>query len=188
MAPEVPWQFTWANLSIPSINLNGAISQYTPEQLVGTVVYDSNGNQVSGGAVVPAEPGTIAWYTGIPDGILSATASQCVVLYGHSYLNGGAIFDNLPNMTADSTATISTGNGETLNYSFVDSFKIAKGSLASDPRLSVEVPGCLILITCHRDGDRDADGHAIENTVVRLQLVVPKPAKPLSKWAMDHLL
>ena len=182
-----PWQFTSATLSIPSIGLEGQIAPYTPEQLVSTTVYNSDGSAATGWAVEPPDVATVSWYTGIEGGILSATATNCAYLYGHSYLDEWAIFNDIPNIQPGSTATINTGSGENLTYAYQDSFKLEKSSISADPRMTEGAPGCLILITCHRDGLRDANGHTVENTVVRLQLVPEKASSSNSKMVADRL-
>jgi hypothetical protein len=165
--PAEPWQFTWATLSIPSIGVEGDISPYTPDQLVDVTV---NGKTFEKAAVEPATADTIAWFTGTEGASLSSQATGCNYVYGHTYLNSEAVFNNISHMQDGSIATITTGNGETLPYAFQEKFKVPKDQLQADPRIIEGGPGCLILLTCNSTGERDANGHTVENWAVRLQL------------------
>jgi hypothetical protein len=165
--PAEPPQFTWATLSIPSIGLEGDISPYTPDQLVDVTV---NGVTFEKAAVEPATADTIAWFTGTEGASLSSQATGCNYVYGHTYLNSEAVFNNISHMQDGSIATITTGNGETLPYAFQEKFKVPKDQLQADPRITEGGPGCLILLTCNSTGERDANGHTVENWAVRLQL------------------
>jgi len=166
-APVEPPQFTWATLSIPSIGLEGDISPYTPDQLVDVTV---NGKTFEKAAVEPAAADTIAWFTGTEGASLSSQATGCNYVYGHTYLNSWAVFNNISQMQDGSIATITTGNGETLPYAFQEKFKVSKDQLQADPRITEGGPGCLILLTCNSTGERDANGHTVENWAVVLQL------------------
>jgi hypothetical protein len=165
--PAEPWQFTWATLSIPSIDLNGDITPYSPDELVDITIGDKT---IPKAAVEPATADTIAWYSGIEGGTLSSDAENCAYVYGHKYLNGRAVFNDIYEMKEGSEAVITTGNGETLLYVFQSKFPVLKDRLQDDPRITEGAPGCLILLTCNSDGERDANGHTVENYAVRLQL------------------
>jgi hypothetical protein len=165
--PAEPRQFMGATLSIPSIKLEGDITPYSPDELVDITIGDKT---MPKAAVEPATADTIAWYTGIEGSSLSSDATNCNYIYGHKYLNGRAVFNDIYEMKEGSEAIISTGNGETLPYVFQSKFPVLKDRLQDDPRITEGAPGCLILLTCNSDGERDANGHTVENYAVRLQL------------------
>ena len=174
-----PWDFTTAHISAPSIGLEGDITEYRFEDLVETTVEDASGVKTAQWSVEPATKTTISWYSaafrqhGLKS-IPSASAEYCAMVYGHSYREGGAAFDNVPSLTQGAQVVITSGNGEVLTYEVVSREDIFKGDATTAFQVDSSKPeyGCVKLVTCFRDGPRDpVTGATLMNNVVRLRLV-----------------
>lgn len=156
--PAEPWSFKGAQLDIPCVGISGPITEYTDAMLVN-------------GAVEPATMDMIAWYSGIPGGILSENATNTAYLYGHSWIYD-AIFNNVRKMTPGCEVILTTGNGETLTYVMTEStFSVMKSELPYDPRIIEAKAGRLVLVSCYRPDGYDPNSGTVENVVAILQLV-----------------
>lgn len=158
-APTEPWSFTSASLSIPSIGVNGEISEYT------------QADAVRDDGVDPATLEMISWYSGIEGGILSASATNTTYLYGHSSVEA-AVFNDIRLMQPGAMAVIVNGSGETLTYVMTEpTFTVNKSELSSDTRVTEPKAGRLVLVSCYRPDGYDPESATTENVVAILQLV-----------------
>ena len=156
------WLFTSASLSIPSIGVNGEISEYT------------QADAVRNDGVDPPTTDTISWYSGIEGGVLSASATNTTYLYGHSSV-GPAVFNDIRQMQPGAIAIITTGSGETLTYVMSEPvFTVSKAELSSDARVTEPKAGRVLFISCNRPDGYDPDSATVENVVAALQLVQPE--------------
>lgn len=168
------WQFSQTHLSFPSVGLDVDVAEYTPEE-----------REANGGVIDPPTKESIVWDSwmykrqGIPS-IPSGVAGDCVFIYGHAYKDGSAPFNKLVVTTPDGPASaipdngeviMTTANGERVVYTKQSFFTVGKAEQGSDPRMNnVEwIPGCLKVVTCLSDGERDASGHAVSIAVTVFQ-------------------
>ena len=158
-APTEPWSFTSASLSIPSVGINGEVSEYT------------QADAVRDDGVDPATLEMISWYSGIEGGILSASATNTTYLYGHSSVET-AVFNDVRLMQPGATAVIVNGSGETLTYVMTNpTFAVNKSELSSDTRVTEPKAGRLVLVSCYRPDSYDPNSATVQNVVAILQLV-----------------
>lgn len=156
--PAEPWSFQGAQFDIPCVGISGPVTEYTEAMLVD-------------GAVEPATMDMIAWYSGIPGGILSEAATNTNYVYGHSWTQP-AIFNDVRKMTPGCEVIITTGNGETLTYVMTEpTFPVLKSDLPYDPRINEVKAGRLVLVSCYRPDGYDPNSGTVENVVAILQLV-----------------
>ena len=171
------WQFPQTRFSVPSVGIDGLLTEYSPAD-----------RAANGGEIVPPDKMSIVWDSyfcrvqNIPS-YPSASAGDCIYIAGHSYSDNSAVFNNLAELPVGSQVILSNSNGETAWYQSVamqDTDGIWKGELnilkenqQTDPRLYPDklVPGCMKLVTCLSEGERDTSGHAIALRVITLQLV-----------------
>lgn len=167
--PEpTPWMWTGAHLSIPSVGIEADIGQYTAQDLAN-----------NGGKVIPPEKNSVVWNSSMYEtyGISSypsASAQYCTHIAAHSYQDGSAIFNALVNMPVGAEATITQGSGEVVTYVKREAeVTVLKSEQGSSPALNdwTPQPGCLKLITCLSEGERDSEGHSIALRVATLWLV-----------------
>lgn len=143
--------------------------------------YTAQDRADNGGKVIPPEKNSIIWNSAMytENGLSSypsASAQYCVHIAGHSYKDGSAVFNALADMSVGAEATITTGNGETLTYVKRQAeVSVLKQDQATDPALNdwSPQPGCLKLITCLSEGERDDQGHAVALRVATLWLERP---------------
>jgi hypothetical protein len=171
---DVPWKFQGATLTVPAIGIDHRpITEYTTANLQTEPVYSDKLGRIVDvpNSIVPEGAWTIAWYSSLSKGgsILSARATNTVYLYGHTYGWGAAIFNSMPNLKPGDIVILETPT-ERLAYTMQQAFNIGKVELNSDPRFTSIVAGRLVITTCHGTGERDANGHALQNTVTILQL------------------
>jgi hypothetical protein len=137
------------------------------------------------GVIVCVDPPTVTevyWQRGGLDGVASGDmpglqSRGTVYLYGHAGVSGtGAVFDALPSLEPGTVAVVGTGNGR-LNYRVEEVFTVPKDQFTTDPRITSQVPGQLLLVSCdHSPGAGvAAGGYAVDNVVARLQIVSAGP-------------
>lgn len=171
------WQFPQTHLSVPSVGIEGEVTEYTPTD-----------RAANNGKIVPPEKMSIVWDSyfcrvqNIPS-YPSASAGDCIYIAGHSWSDGSAAFNPLAHLPVGTEAVLSNANGENARYRSVavkdtdgvwkNEVEILKDTQETDTRLYPEtlLPGCLKLVTCLSEGERDANGHAISLRVATFQLV-----------------
>lgn len=179
VAPEPePWEFSAVRLSIPSIDVEGEVTEYTLQDFENNRMDALNGagEWVNNGGVNPPTPSTISWDSRAyrqhdVKAIPSAQATQCFQFFGHAYLNGGAIFDRVADLPPGAEVVVTTAT-ERLVYEVQGREDIFKGDaidkLAIDP--SKDEPLCGKLITCFAEGPR-VNGQTVQASVITLRLV-----------------
>jgi LPXTG-site transpeptidase (sortase) family protein len=167
------------HLEIAAIGVAAEVVAYTAEHAA--TGYDAMTGEVCyrDGTIVCIDPPTldqVYWQRGGLDGIVNGdmpgTASRgTVYFYGHAGANAGAVFDHLPELEVGATATVSTLNG-TLTYRVAEVFTVPKDQFTTDPRITAQVAGQLLLVSCdHSPGAGLAGGgYATHNVVARLQV------------------
>jgi len=119
------------------------------------------GIRARGGALIPpANPRLVGWWS---DGARPGAAKGSAIITGHTVHNGGGAFDDLEQLGAGDTVTVSTGKG-TIKYSVVGVAVYRKGALAKQATRLFDqgVAGRLVLVTCE-----DWDGSKyLSNAVV----------------------
>jgi hypothetical protein len=171
--PSAPWTFTSAHLSIPSVGVDGEISEYTKDMLVD-------------GAVKPPAMDTISWYSGIEGGTLSSTATNTTYLYGHSWIHPAA-FNGVRKMVPGNTVIITTPT-ETLTYVMEEPvFTVSKPELKYDAEVTKAEKGRLVLVSCYRPDGYDPAAPTKENVVAVLQLVNAEPIATPERPIADRL-
>jgi sortase (surface protein transpeptidase) len=143
-------------LTVPSIGLDGPVSEYTQEMIDGYGGFD------------PPELSTISWDTTIPDGLAGTDAANTVYLYGHSWIDV-AVFNDLKNLQPGAVASIGTANG-TLCYVAQKTLKLNKAEYKINDELTDAIPNRLVLVSCYRPGGYDPNAATVQNIVVVLQL------------------
>lgn len=143
-------------LRVPSIGLDGAVSQYTQ-----AMIDDKGGFD-------PPELSTISWDTTIAGGTAGTDARNTVYLYGHSWVDA-AIFNGLKNVQPGAVASIDTANGR-LCYVEQKSLKLDKAEYKNNDELTDAIPKRLVLVSCYRPVGYDPNSATVQNIVVVLQL------------------
>ncbi len=170
------WQFSPTYLSIhtDSVNIEGQITPYGVTDLTAGSFMNSQGEWTQHDAVDPADEYTLAWdASNVTYGnVLSSQSDGANAIYGHSYGGEGyAIFNDIPNLVIGDIVTIWNAE-ETMRFRVeIGPFDLHKGDVETKAELDATQCDTLLLITCNRDGVRDATGHAIENTAVVLRLI-----------------
>ena len=144
------------HLKVPSIGLDGAVSEYDQEMIDGNEGFD------------PPELSTISWDTTIPDGLAGTDAANTVYLYGHSWVDV-AVFNDLKNLQPGAVASISTANG-TLCYTAQKTLRLNKAEYKTNDELTNAIPNRLVLVSCYRPTGYDPNAATVQNIVVVLQL------------------
>lgn len=138
------------------------ISDYTPAMI------DKHGN------VDPESLQTISLYTGITGCELSLHSKNTCYLYGHSWIpSNPAVFNHVKDMHRGDMATIS--GGANLYYKVVDTFTVSKPDMSSDSRVTMAVPGRVLLISCYRPVGYADNLATVDNVIAVLQLVTQEP-------------
>ena len=143
-------------LKVPSIGLDGSVSEYTQEMIDENDGFD------------PPELSMISWDTTIPDGLAGTDAANTVYLYGHSWVDV-AVFNDLKNLQPGAVASISTANG-TLCYVAQKTLRLNKAEYKTNDELTNAIPNRLVLVSCYRPGGYNPDAATVQNIVVVLQL------------------
>jgi hypothetical protein len=143
-------------LKVPSIGLDGSVSEYTQEMIDENDGFD------------PPELSMISWDTTIPDGLAGTDAANTVYLYGHSWVDE-AVFNDLKNLQLGAVASISTANG-TLCYVAQKTLRLNKAEYKTNDELTNAIPNRLVLVSCYRPAGYDPDAATVQNIVVVLQL------------------
>lgn len=103
----------------------------------------------------------------------SSSAQYCVHIAAHSWKDESAPFNPMRYMPVGAKAVL-TNDGERLTYVKTEGeFEVRKDQQETDPILndwSKPMPGCLLLITCLSEGERDGNGHTLSLRVTRLWL------------------
>lgn len=175
--PPKPWEFTSAQLVISDIGINAPVYPYDVSQLVETTTLGPNGYETYL-AVNPPDAESVAWYTGIPGGIPSDQATRTGYFFGHTRPGESiAVFNNLGSVQLGSILQFITPD-ETLIYKAVDIREIYKTELTmlkEDPIYGIDHPGRIVLATCYRPEEwnaEDFDGNGTrKNIVVAFDLV-----------------
>ncbi len=150
---------TSGTLRVPSVDIKGKIIEYTAKQAK------------AAGGVDPDRMDQIAWYSGVPGGTLSATATNTLYLYGHSNV-GPAVFNDLRKLKPRATAVVRNDCGQTVTFTMTEPvFTIRKPDLVSDPRITHAEAGRLLLISCYRPDGYDPQAVTVENVVAVLERV-----------------
>lgn len=161
------WQFPDTHLSIPSVGIEGRITEYTPQERIN-----------NGGQIIPPEKMSIIWDSWFcrQQNILSipsAQAEDCIYLGGHSYKYEPAAFNSLIDMPVGAAAVLTSADGSTATYiKEAEEITVPKATQQTDERLYPKeyIPGCLKLITCQWEGDRDGNGNTLNLRVTTLML------------------
>jgi sortase (surface protein transpeptidase) len=174
-------------LEIPSIQVDAPVAPYTADDaragrdgLTGQTCYQS-------GVIVCVDPPTVdgvyrqrGGQDGISFGELPGMDSPgTVYLYGHAGTRGGgAVFDRLPDLGAGDEALVTTANGVIL-YTVEEVFTVPKGDFPTDPRITGQEAGRLLLVSCdHSPGADTSGGYATDNVVAALRAVSAAPPAP----------
>lgn len=176
MAPLV-WEMNPTHLSIPTIGLEGEVTEYGVDNLESMTVEDATGEYVTGMGVNPPSKAHISWDSkayrqyGL-NAILSAQSEYCTPLFGHSYKNEWAVFNDVPGLPAGAEVVMTNSLGETIVYEVVSRQDIYKGDAltALEVRKSQPHEGCMQLVTCFRDGPRDVNGRTLMANILTLQV------------------
>ncbi|WP_433163079.1 class F sortase [Kribbella sp. CA-247076] len=124
------------------------------------------GIRARGGTLVPpANPRLVGWWS---DGAVPGAAKGSAIITGHTVHDGGGAFDDLDQLSAGATVSVTTGRG-TVEYVVSAVTVYRKKTLAKRAARLFDqgVPGRLVLVTCE-----DWDGTAyLSNAVV---IAVPK--------------
>jgi LPXTG-site transpeptidase (sortase) family protein len=119
------------------------------------------GIRARGGVLIPpSNPRLVGWWS---DGARPGAAKGSAVITGHTVHDGGGAFDDLDQLTAGDTVTVTTERG-TIEYVVSSVTMYRKKALAEQAArvFDQSVPGRLVLVTCE-----DWDGTAyLSNAVV----------------------
>jgi hypothetical protein len=174
-------------LEVAAIGVDAAVVPYTADEaraghdgLTGEPCYQD-------GVIVCVDPPSITqvyWQRGGLDGVVNGdmpgTESRgTVYLYGHAGGAGaGAVFDLLPDLAVGESALVTTANG-VVTYRVEEVFAVPKDQFSTDPRVTGQVPGRLLLVSCdHSPGAGTSGGYAVDNVVAVLQVVSAGPVTP----------
>lgn len=157
--PEADLQITASaplRLRVPSIGLDGAVSEYDQAMIDERGGYD------------PPKLSTISWDTTISGGIAGTDSTNTVYLYGHSSV-GPAVFNDLKDMAPGSVASIDTTNGR-LCYVEQKALKLVKSEYKYNDELTDAIPNRLVLVSCYRPLGYDPNEATVQNIIVVMQL------------------
>lgn len=143
-------------LRVPSIGLDGAVSEYTQAMIDEYGGYD------------PPELTTISWDTTISGGTAGTDSTNTVYLYGHSAVEA-AVFNDLKDMTPGDVASIDTANGR-LCYTEQKALQLNKSEYKNNDELTDAIPNRLVLVSCYRPVDYNPNEATVQNIVIVLQL------------------
>lgn len=143
-------------LRVPSIGIDGAVSEYTQSMIDELGGFD------------PPELTTISWDTTIVGGVAGTDATNTLYLYGHSSVND-AVFNDLQDVAAGAVASVDTANGR-LCYVEQKSLKLAKAEYKYNDELTDAIPNRLVLVSCYRPVGYDPNAATVQNIVLVLQL------------------
>ncbi len=119
------------------------------------------GIRARGGALIPpSNPRLVGWWS---EGARPGATRGSAIITGHTVHNGGGAFDDLEQLRAGDTVTVTTGKGA-IKYSVVGVAVYRKGALAKQAARLFDqgVSGRLVLVTCE-----DWDGSKyLSNAVV----------------------
>ncbi|GAB2634913.1 hypothetical protein GCM10009743_07460 [Kribbella swartbergensis] len=119
------------------------------------------GIRARGGTLIPpSNPRLVGWWS---DGARPGAARGSAIITGHTVHDGGGAFDDLDEMSAGDTVSVTTGRG-TISYVVTSVTTYRKKALAKQAAqlFDQNVPGRLVLVTCE-----DWDGTAyLSNAVV----------------------
>lgn len=119
----------------------------------------------------------IVWWTagGHPNAKAASAANLTTFLFGHSTnnLDRKVVFDDLDLLKAGDQIQLTTDLGE-FDYQVVDSFIVKKDEFTSDPRVTKNEEGRLLLVSCWTESQYNT-GIASQNIVVvaKLQSLLP---------------
>ena len=143
-------------LRVPSIALDGAVSEYTQAMIDENDGFD------------PPELTTIAWDTTIAGGTAGTDSTNTVYLYGHSAVES-AVFNDLKDMAPGAVASIDTANGR-LCYVEQKALQLNKSEYKNNDELTNAIPNRLVLVSCYRPVDYNPNEATVQNIAVVMQL------------------
>lgn len=143
-------------LRVPSIDLDGDVSEYTQDMIDERGGYD------------PQQLSTISWDTTISGGAAGTDSTNTVYLYGHSAV-GTAVFNELKDMAPGAVASIDTANGR-LCYVEQKALQLKKSEYKTNDELTNAIPNRLVLVSCYRPVGYDPNEATVQNIVVVMQL------------------
>jgi LPXTG-site transpeptidase (sortase) family protein len=129
------------------------------------------------GVIVCVDPPlaeVVYWQRGGLDGVANGDtpgleSNGTVYLYGHAGATG-AVFNALPSLNPGDTTEVATVNG-VITYRVEDVFTVSKRDYPTDPRVTEQAGGRLLLVSCDHSGGAPVakGGYAVNNVVARLQ-------------------
>ncbi|WP_369831113.1 class F sortase [Cryobacterium sp. M15] len=143
-------------LRVPSIGLDGAVSEYTQAMIEERGGFD------------PSELTTISWDTTISGGTAGTDSTNTVYLYGHSAVES-AVFNSLKDVPSGAVASVDTANGR-LCYVEQKTLQLNKSEYKYNDELTDAIPNRLVLVSCYRPSDYNPDAATVQNIVVVMQL------------------